>query len=271
MALMLVQGSLFPLIICTREFVPFSFCSVSLSCFDLVKGLCSLFPVLLVSSAFLIYNILIFDQKKKKKSSQWEWRSAAPEFWSLSPLAFCMAIENPLFWYLFSRFIIQEKFRIIIYQLSVLDCDALSSHQASFALSASDPQYPTPKTHKADGSFAEDASIGYRAERVNPSLDSFLAEDVQGDFVDLSFFLDDPASGLSLSGMELISASINWVASPSSVRFQLSLIRVIYFVRPLTLSVGVLVDDLESTSPRVAVLWLLIDRVPTPCSGMELL
>jgi hypothetical protein len=182
-----------------------------------------------------------------------------------------MAIENPLFWYLFSRFIIQEKFRIIIYQLSVLDCDALSSHQASFALSASDPQYPTPKTHKADGSFAEDASIGYRAERVNPSLDSFLAEDVQGDFVDLSFFLDDPASGLSLSGMELISASINWVASPSSVRFQLSLIRVISFVRPLTLSVGVLVDDLESTSPRVAVLWLLIDRVPTPCSGMELL
>jgi len=182
-----------------------------------------------------------------------------------------MAIENPLFWYLFSRFIIQEKFRIIIYQLSVLDCDALSSHQASFALSASDPQYPTPKTHKADGSFAEDASIGYRVERVNPSLDSFLAEDVQGDFVDLSFFLDDPASGLSLSGMELISASINWVASPSSVRFQLSLIRVIYFVRPLTLSVGVLVDDLESTSPRVAVLWLLIDRVPTPCSGMELL
>jgi len=182
-----------------------------------------------------------------------------------------MAIENPLFWYLFSRFIIQEKFRIIIYQLSVLDCDALSSHQASFALSASDPQYPTPKTHKADGSFAEDASVGYRVERVNPSLDSFLAEDVQGDFVDLSFFLDDPASGLSLSGMELISASINWVASPSSVRFQLSLIRVISFVRPLTLSMGVLVDDLESTSPRVAVLWLLIDRVPTPCSGMELL
>jgi len=67
MALMLVQGSLFPLIICTRESVPFSFCSVSLSCFDLVKGLCSLFPVLLVSSAFLIYNILTFDQKKKKK------------------------------------------------------------------------------------------------------------------------------------------------------------------------------------------------------------
>jgi len=79
---------------CTRESVPFSFCSVNLSCFDLVKGLlwfvqgslfpllfiqqaclafvlvkglCSLFPVLLVSSAFLIYNILTFDKKKKKK------------------------------------------------------------------------------------------------------------------------------------------------------------------------------------------------------------
>jgi hypothetical protein len=65
---MLVQGSLFPLIICTRESVPFSFCSVSLSCFDLVKGLCSLFPVLLVSSAFLIYNILTFDQKKKERA-----------------------------------------------------------------------------------------------------------------------------------------------------------------------------------------------------------
>jgi hypothetical protein len=30
---------------------------------------------------------------------------------------------------------------------------------------------------------------------------------------------------LSLSGMELISAYINWVASPSSVRLQLSPIR----------------------------------------------
>jgi hypothetical protein len=138
-----------------------------------------------------------------------------------------MAIENLLFWYLFSRFKIQEKFRIIIYQLSVLECDTLSSYQASFALSASDLQYPTPKTQKADGFSAEDASVGSRAEHVNPSLDSFLAEDVQGNFVDPSFFLDDPVSGLSLSSMELISASVNWVASPSSVRLQLSPIRVI--------------------------------------------
>jgi len=32
----------------------------------LVKGLCSFFLVLLDSSAFLIYNILTFHQKKKK-------------------------------------------------------------------------------------------------------------------------------------------------------------------------------------------------------------
>jgi hypothetical protein len=36
--------------------------------FVLVKGLCSLFLVLLVSSAFLIYNILTFDQKKKERA-----------------------------------------------------------------------------------------------------------------------------------------------------------------------------------------------------------
>jgi hypothetical protein len=43
--------------------------SVQQAClaFDLVKGLCPLSSVLLVSSAFLIYNILTFDQKKKKK------------------------------------------------------------------------------------------------------------------------------------------------------------------------------------------------------------
>jgi hypothetical protein len=34
---------------------------------DLVKGLYSLFLVLLVSSFFLIYTILTFDKKKKKK------------------------------------------------------------------------------------------------------------------------------------------------------------------------------------------------------------
>jgi len=71
--------------------------------------------------------------------------------------------------------------------------------------------------------------------------------------------------------MELISASIYWVASPSSVRLQLSPIRVSYIVRPLTLSVGVLGGDLESTSTRVAVLRLFVDRVPSPCSSMELL
>jgi hypothetical protein len=40
--------------------------------FVLVKGLCSLFLVLLVSSAFLIYNILTFDQKKEKALSKKE-------------------------------------------------------------------------------------------------------------------------------------------------------------------------------------------------------
>jgi hypothetical protein len=48
--------------------------SVQQAClaFDLVKGLCPLSSVLLVSSAFLIYNILTFDQKKKKRKSIWE-------------------------------------------------------------------------------------------------------------------------------------------------------------------------------------------------------
>jgi hypothetical protein len=52
-----VQGSLFPLLFIQQA------CLASV----LVKGLYSLFPVLLVSSAFLIYNILTFDQKKEKK------------------------------------------------------------------------------------------------------------------------------------------------------------------------------------------------------------
>jgi hypothetical protein len=56
--------------VCIRESVPFVF-FIQLAClaFVLVKGLCSLFPVLLVSSAFLIYNILTFDKKKKKELS----------------------------------------------------------------------------------------------------------------------------------------------------------------------------------------------------------
>jgi hypothetical protein len=36
---------------------------------DLVKGLYSLFLVLLVSSFFLIYTILTFDKKEKKRKS----------------------------------------------------------------------------------------------------------------------------------------------------------------------------------------------------------
>ena len=63
MVLMLVQGSLFPLIVCSREPVPSDFCSASLS-YVLFKGLCSLFLVLLVSSVFLIHIILTFDIKK---------------------------------------------------------------------------------------------------------------------------------------------------------------------------------------------------------------
>ena len=72
---------------CSREHVPFD-CSISasLSClwfvqgslfllisvqqaclaYVLFKGLCSLFLVLLVSSVFLIYNILTFDKKKEE-------------------------------------------------------------------------------------------------------------------------------------------------------------------------------------------------------------
>ena len=51
-----VQGSLFPLL----------FVQQACLAYDLFKGLCSLFLVLLVSSVFLIYNILTFDQKKKR-------------------------------------------------------------------------------------------------------------------------------------------------------------------------------------------------------------
>ncbi|KAL9400743.1 hypothetical protein Peur_004592 [Populus x canadensis] len=142
-----------------------------------------------------------------------------------------MAIENPLFWYLFSWFKIKEKFWIIIYQLPILVYDVLSAHQASLAFSPSALQYPTHKT-LASGYFTEDASIGYRVERVPPSLGSFLTEDVQGDFVDSSFLQDNLVSSLSLFGMEFISTYINWVASPSSVRLQLSLIRVNFVVHP---------------------------------------
>jgi hypothetical protein len=88
MALMLVQGSLFPLIVPGSLF-PLLFYSAGLSClwfvqgslfplfsvqqaclaYALFKGLCSFFLVLLVSNVFLIYTILTFD-KKKKESSQ---------------------------------------------------------------------------------------------------------------------------------------------------------------------------------------------------------
>jgi hypothetical protein len=50
----------------------FPLLSVQQAClaFDLVKGLCPLSSVLLVSSAFLIYNILTFDQKKERALSE---------------------------------------------------------------------------------------------------------------------------------------------------------------------------------------------------------
>ncbi|KAL9400739.1 hypothetical protein Peur_004588 [Populus x canadensis] len=125
----------------------------------------------------------------------------------------------------------------------------LFTHQASLAFSASSLQYQTPKTHKADGSSAEDASVGFRAERVTLSLGSFLAEDVQGDFVDSSFLMDDLASvDRAIGGCYVVPGK-----------------------ELLTLSVGVLVSDLEFTITNVAVLRLFIHRVPTPCSGMELL
>jgi hypothetical protein len=86
MALMLVQGSLFPLIVPGSLF-PLLFYSAGLSClwfvqgslfplfsvqqaclaYALFKGLCSFFLVLLVSNVFLIYTILTFDKKKKRE------------------------------------------------------------------------------------------------------------------------------------------------------------------------------------------------------------
>jgi hypothetical protein len=52
---------------CSREPVPFDFCSASLSCLCFVQGTLFPFLVLLVSSVFLIYNILTFDKKKKQQ------------------------------------------------------------------------------------------------------------------------------------------------------------------------------------------------------------
>lgn len=99
----------------------------------------------------------------------------------------------------------------------------LSAHQASLALSPSDLQYPTYKT-LIGGSFVEDASVG--------SMGYILAEVFQGDLVDSNFLKDGLASGLSLSSMELISAYIYWVASPSSARIQISPVKVNSVVRP---------------------------------------
>jgi hypothetical protein len=46
---------------------PLHFVQQACLALDLVKGLCSLFLVLLVSSFFFIYTILTFDKKKKKE------------------------------------------------------------------------------------------------------------------------------------------------------------------------------------------------------------
>jgi hypothetical protein len=73
MALMHVQGSLFP-------FDPgslFPLPPVQQAClaFVLVKGFCSLFPYIAGLQLFLIYTILTFDQKKKKRALSWPCRS----------------------------------------------------------------------------------------------------------------------------------------------------------------------------------------------------
>jgi hypothetical protein len=64
MALMIVQGSLFPLIlfsklvllmVCTREPVPFAFCSASLSCFCFGQG--TLFPFPCIAGLQRIFDL----------------------------------------------------------------------------------------------------------------------------------------------------------------------------------------------------------------------
>jgi hypothetical protein len=47
---------------------PLHFVQQACLALDLVKGLCSLFLVLLVSSFFFIYTILTFDKKKKERA-----------------------------------------------------------------------------------------------------------------------------------------------------------------------------------------------------------
>ncbi|KAJ6871081.1 hypothetical protein NC652_036677 [Populus alba x Populus x berolinensis] len=80
--------------------------------------------------------------------------------------------------------------------------------------------------------------------------------------------------------MELISAYINWVAPPSSVRLQFSLIRVNSIVHPRFANS---VDEAQvgdmatfscltsSTVNSAKVLRLFVATVPTPCSVMEIL
>jgi hypothetical protein len=84
MALMIVPGSLFPLILfsklvllmaCTRESVPFAFCSASLSCLWLVQG--SLFPLLSLQQACLAFDLV----KGLCSLSLYCWSLA--HFWSI--------------------------------------------------------------------------------------------------------------------------------------------------------------------------------------------
>jgi hypothetical protein len=84
MALMIVPGSLFSLILfsklvllmaCTRESVPFAFCSASLSCLWLVQG--SLFPLLSVQQACLAFDLV----KGLCSLSLYCWSPA--HFWSI--------------------------------------------------------------------------------------------------------------------------------------------------------------------------------------------
>nr|TKR85199.1 hypothetical protein D5086_0000250520 [Populus alba] len=80
-------------------------------------------------------------------------------------------------------------------------------------------------------SFVEDDS-GSQVEYAPLAMGSFLVENLQCVLVDSSLSKDDHASGLYLSGMELIYAFINWVATPYRVQLQISLIRVNSTVRP---------------------------------------
>ena len=76
--------------------------------------------------------------------------------------------ESPLL-SLFSRFNLQGKFWIFVYQHPVLAFGVPSAYQAPFGLSPLDHKHPA-LNYFVDGSFAVDDCAGYRVENVPPNL-----------------------------------------------------------------------------------------------------